>query len=190
MAKEPRRCGGGTGPPGARPTRRRVLAGLGALLVPALPVPPPARADEGAGGAAGLGPETKLPLPRFVSLGSAEVNVRRGPGLAYRKDWVYRRRGLPVRIIDEYGQWRRIVDSDGAGGWVYHALLSGRRTVVVTADMATLRARPGPEAPPVARAEQGVVARLGECVAGWCEIDADEAEGWVSVSDVWGAGAR
>jgi SH3-like domain-containing protein len=73
-----------------------------------------------------LGPETNLPLPRFVSLRGGKVNVRRGPGLEYRIDWVFQRSGLPVRVIDEYGNWRRIADSDDAGGWVYHALLTGR----------------------------------------------------------------
>jgi len=187
-----------------------VVAGLAAALCLAGPTPgeaqsaggavePPARAT-GAGAAAEdaaeganealavtLGPETNLPLPRFVSLNAREVNVRRGPGLDYRKDWIYRREGLPVQVIDEYQHWRRIVDSDDAGGWVYHALLSGRRTVVVTADLATLRADPMPDAAPVAHAEQGVVARLKECEAGWCRVTADGIEGWVRAAEVWGA---
>jgi SH3-like domain-containing protein len=137
-------------------------------------------------GGAGLGPVTKLPMPRYVSLGSNEINVRRGPGLMYRKDWVFRRSGLPVRIVDEYGDWRRIVDSDDAGGWVYHALLSGRRTVLVTAAEAVLRDEPGQDAPMSARAEQGAVARLVECEPDWCEIEANDISGWVRKEAIWG----
>lgn len=146
----------------------------------------PAPGQEGGAPAEGLGPVTKLPLPRYVSLRSNEINVRRGPGLDYRKDWVFRRASLPVRVVDEYGDWRRIVDSDGAGGWVYHSLLSGRRTVLVTSPMATLRDRPVETAVPVAQAEQGVVARLDECQPRWCRIGIGGVEGWVLREALWG----
>ena len=56
-----------------------------------------------------LGPVTNLPIPRFVSLRSSEINVRRGPGLDYRKDWVYRRAGLPVQVIEEYGPMVNVI---------------------------------------------------------------------------------
>ncbi len=133
------------------------------------------------------GPVTNLPLPRYVSLRSNEINVRRGPGRAYRRDWVYRRAGLPVMIVEEYGDWRRILDADNAGGWVYHALVTGKRTVLVTAaDGAVLLEKPDPAAPPVARAEEGVIARLNACRPDWCEIEADGYEGWVPKTMIWG----
>ncbi len=136
-----------------------------------------------------LGPETNLPLPRYVSLRAGEVNVRRGPGLEYRIDWVFRRSGLPVRVVDEYGNWRRIADSDDAGGWVYHALLTGRRMALVTAPEVTFRAKPAGTAEPTARAEQGVVAHLLQCRADWCEVEARGTEGWVPKSTIWGVEA-
>jgi len=136
-----------------------------------------------------LGPETNLPLPRFVSLRGAKVNVRRGPGLEYRIDWVFQRSGLPVRVIDEYGNWRRIADSDDAGGWVYHALLTGRRMALVTAPEVTFRAEPDDSAAETAYVEQGVVAHLLQCRADWCEMEAKGAEGWLPKSAIWGVGA-
>jgi len=149
-------------------------------------LPSPGAATPEKGGAEGIGPETKLPLPRYASLRSDEINVRRGPGLSYKKDWVFRRARLPVRIIGEYRDWRQIVDSDNAGGWVYHALLSGRRTVLVTAEMVELRDEAAPEAPVVAEAERGVVADLVACTIEWCEIEADRLEGWVPKHAIWG----
>lgn len=137
-----------------------------------------------------IGPVTKLPLPRFVSLRSSEINVRRGPGLDYRKDWVFQTAGLPVQVVDEYGDWRRIVDADGAGGWVYHSLLSGRRTVLVTAEMATLRDRPVETAVPVAKAGRGVVAGLRKCEPRWCELEIEGVRGWVLRRQIWGADGR
>ena len=133
-----------------------------------------------------LGAVTNLPIPRYVSLRSSKINVRRGPGLDYRKDWVYRRAGLPVRVVDEYGDWRRIVDKDEAGGWVYHAMITGRRTVLITADNVIFREKPADTAAATARAERGVVARLRECHPRWCEIEAEGHRGWVHKSTIWG----
>ena len=165
---------------------KRMAAVLLAVTLAAAGGPGLAEGSGAAAGAAAVGSVTKLPLPRYVSLRSNEINVRRGPGLDYRKDWVFRRAGLPVKVVDEYGDWRRIVDSDGAGGWVYHSLLSGRRTALVTSPLATLRDRPVETAIPVAEAEQGVVARLDECRPRWCRVGIEGTEGWVLREQVWG----
>jgi SH3-like domain-containing protein len=102
---------------------------------------------------------------------------------------VFQRSGLPVRVIDEYGNWRRIADSDDAGGWVYHALLTGRRMALVTAPEVTFRAEPADSAPMTARAEQGVVAHLLQCLADWCLVETKGAEGWLPKNAIWGVGA-
>ena len=70
-------------------------------------------------------------MPRFVSLKSDRVNVRGGPQKEQEVRWVYTRAGMPVEITAEFENWRRIRDWEGAEGWVYHSLLSGRRTAVV-----------------------------------------------------------
>ncbi len=80
-----------------------------------------------------IGPVSGLPVPRFVSLKPDKVNVRGGPNARPRRELAYTRAGLPVEITAESDNWRRIRDSDGAEGWVYHSMLSGRRTAVVTA---------------------------------------------------------
>ena len=79
----------------------------------------------------GKGPVTNLPLPRYVSLKGSEGNARRGPSLSHRIDWVFRHAGMPLRVVAEFGHWRRVEDKDGAGGWVHYALLSGVRTAIV-----------------------------------------------------------
>jgi SH3-like domain-containing protein len=158
-------------------------------LAVAVAVPNAGAQEQPAGQVVELGPETNLPLPRFVSLRGGKVNVRRGPGLEYRIDWVFQRSGLPVRVIDEYGNWRRIADSDDAGGWVYHALLTGRRMALVTAPEVTFRAEPADSAPMTARAEQGVVAHLLQCLADWCLVETKGAEGWLPKNAIWGVGA-
>jgi SH3-like domain-containing protein len=136
--------------------------------------------------AAGRGSVTNLPLPRYVSLKTDEGNVRRGPSLSHRVDWVFRLRDMPLRVTAEHGHWRRVVDRDGAGGWVHFSLLSGVRTVLVEEDLAALRTRPLPDAPEVARLEAGVVARLGTCGPDWCRVSAGGYRGWMPKSDLWG----
>ena len=139
-----------------------------------------------AGAVVERGAVTNLPLPRFVSMKSMEGNVRRGPSLSHRIDWVYRLKDLPLRITAEYGHWRRVEDRDGQGGWVHYALLSGVRTILVEADEIVLRAQPDIRAPEIARARRGVVARIDRCGADWCRIRKDGHRGWVEKAGLWG----
>ena len=135
------------------------------------------------------GPVTNLPLPRYVSLKGSEGNARRGPSLSHRIDWVFRHAGMPLRVTAEFGQWRRVEDQDGAGGWVHYQLLSGVRTAIVQQDMVELRARPDLNAGVIAMAEGGAIVRLGECNVGWCQISGAGAKGWVEKAAIWGVDA-
>jgi SH3-like domain-containing protein len=134
----------------------------------------------------GRGPVTNLPLPRFVSIKTDKANVRRGPGLTQKVDWVFTRKNMPVQVVAEYGNWRRVHDIDGAGGWIHFSLLSGVRTVIVQKDYTPLRSSAAVGADPNAYAEQGVVAFLGKCLPNWCRIKVDGYRGWVLKSEIWG----
>jgi SH3-like domain-containing protein len=138
------------------------------------------------GAAPGRGAVTNLPVPRYVSLKTAEGNVRRGPSLAHRIDWVFTRRDMPLRVTAEYEHWRRVEDNEGQGGWIHYSLLSGVRTVLVEEDLAPLRRSPDSEAEALAKAQAGVIARLGGCVVDWCEVSAGGQDGWIAKSALWG----
>ena len=133
-----------------------------------------------------LGSETKLPVPRFVSLRSGEVNLRTGPGTNYPVDWVFVRRGLPVEIIGEFDVWRKIRDWQGTVGWVHQSMLDGRRTARITGADRELRRQPAEGAGIVARVAPGVIGRLLECEASWCELDAEGYRGWLKRDEFWG----
>jgi len=135
------------------------------------------------------GQVTQLPIPRFVSMKATEGNVRRGPSLSHRIDWVYKRKDLPLQITNEHGHWRQVRDHDGAGGWVHYSLLSGVRTALVEAETLNLQSRPDPDSSVVAIVERGVVARLSECAPDWCRIRIDGYRGWVRKSALWGVAA-
>jgi len=142
---------------------------------------PPAPAQE-------RGPVTTLPLPRFVSLKVSEGNLRSGPSRSHRIDWVLIRRGMPLQVIAEYDQWRRVVDHDGVAGWVHSALLSGSRTALVDAEQVTLYGRPDPDTTEIAVLERGVVARLDRCTPNWCRLSAGGYRGWAPKGGYWGVG--
>ncbi|WP_181420798.1 SH3 domain-containing protein [Rhodobacter viridis] len=165
--------------------------GLGTLPAPAQEIddgPPPTEeaVAQALATQSGRGPVTNLPLPRYVSLKGSEGNARRGPSLSHRIDWVFTHAGMPLRITAEFGHWRRVEDRDGAGGWVHYSLLSGVRTVIVEDDMTELHARADAKSAVVALAEMGAVAKLGDCTLEWCEISAEEADGWVQKTAIWG----
>lgn len=156
------------------------MGGLTRFLLIAILAAAPALAEQQ------RGPVTNLPLPRFVSMKAAEGNVRRGPSLTHRIDWVFKRRDMPLMITAEHGHWRRVSDREGAGGWVHYSLLSGARTVIIELDMTTLHARPDADTPVNAKLQKGVVARLGKCEPDWCRVTAGGYRGWALKDRLWG----
>jgi len=125
-------------------------------------------------------------LPRFASLRSEEVNLRVGPGENYPIEWVFKRKDMPVEILEEFQNWRRVQDWQGDKGWVLDRMITGKRDVIVAGTVRALFRQPDPGAPIVARAEPGVVARLIEFQGPWCHIEAGGFKGWVQRSEVWG----
>jgi len=134
----------------------------------------------------GKGPVTNLPVPRYVSLKTSDGNVRRGPSLEHRIDWVFRHLGMPLRITAEFEHWRRVEDNEGQGGWIYYTLLSGVRTVLVTEPKTELHQGPEARTAVIAIADEGVIGKLGPCTIDWCEISAGGETGWVEKLRLWG----
>ncbi len=134
-----------------------------------------------------------LPLPRFVSLKSGRVNSRIGPGVNYSVEWLYLKPGLPMEIIQEYDNWRRVRDADGSEGWINQSLLSGRRTAIAAPwqkgkdARIHLLAEPDSSARTLAIVEPGVIGTIRACDGDWCEMTFEGHTGWMSQSLVWGA---
>src|ERR1700745_1267941 len=81
--------------------------------------------------ASAVAAEKGLPVPRFVTLRSDQVNVRTGPGERYPIEWVFTRKGMPVEILAEFDVWRKIRDWQGTEGWVHQRMVTGNRAVIV-----------------------------------------------------------
>lgn len=130
---------------------------------------------------------TGLPVPRWLSLKSDEVRARAGPGLDHRILWEYRAARLPVQVVAETREWRKICDPDGAVAWVHRSVVSSRRSAFNPAfQPVELRARPEAEARVVARLSARSLIALDDCEDGWCRVAAGRLKGWVEDTAVWG----
>ncbi len=129
---------------------------------------------------------SNLPIPRYVSLKSAEVNVRVGPGKRYPTQYVYKRLGLPVQVVEEFAHWRKIADYEGASGWVHKGMIDGKRTAIIVGKSQNLYAKPDATSAPVIRAAKSVVGEVKRCEPDWCEMEISGREGWIRKADIWG----
>lgn len=156
-------------------------------LIAAVFLAMPALADSGQSGAAKveISHFSGKPVPRFENFRFAAVNGREGPSESHRILWRYERAGLPVLIVKESRNWRRVRDPDGDEVWVHARMLAPDRRALVLAT-GGVHARPDAEAPEVARLEAGVVAELSGCQAEWCHVSAQGRHGWFARSALWG----
>lgn len=129
-------------------------------------------------------------MPYWASLNAGEVMMRKGPGRNFPADWLYRRKGLPVKVVKaykaEHAEWRRIQDPDGAEGWVQANLLSDKRSALVIGDVRPLREKPAAGAPILWRAEPGVVGSISQCANGWCRLDVRGQAGYIETTQLFG----
>jgi SH3-like domain-containing protein len=140
----------------------------------------------------GTGQSSGLPVPRFVSLKADRVNVRGGPTRDHEVSWIFTRAGLPVEVTAEFDNWRRIRDSEGAEGWVYHSMLSGKRMAVVEPNpkqkvpFYALHDSAAENSGVAAKLEPGVLAQVKKCTGTWCRIAGNGFDGWIEQDRLWG----
>ncbi len=128
-------------------------------------------------------------VPYWATIRAEEMYMRVGPSRDYKVAWVYKRPGLPMKVVRVVDGWRLVRDHEGAQGWVASSLLSRQRGAVVVGEgLAEMRAEPSESAKLKWKLEPGVVGELGDCDEGWCEFDVDGRRGWVRAASLWGAG--
>ncbi|MCC2096143.1 MAG: hypothetical protein KDJ29_04595 [Hyphomicrobiales bacterium] len=168
--------------PSKRPGAAAALLAIG-ILLPSTSIAQAAPPEQ-------LGVSTGLSIPRYVSLKSGTVNMRRGPARDHGAVWTYKLAGLPVEITAEFENWRKIRDWEGSEGWVFHTLLSGRRTVMVAPwqkkGLIELHKEASEDSALVARIEPRVVAKVRSCNKVWCRISGKGFDGYVRQKTIWG----
>lgn len=127
-----------------------------------------------------------LAVPRFVSTKKEIVNMRVGPGQEYPLEWVYVRKNIPLKVISEFNVWRKIIDHEGATGWIHTSLLSSKRYGMITKSGVKLRATPHDAAPIRAIADSGVMMKIQYCKKEWCQLAQEQIKGWTRRNQFWG----
>lgn len=144
-------------------------------------------ANAGAAGPPRVTP-SGLEVPRYVSLKYETVNARNGPDEAHRLLWVYRAKGLPVQVVAETREWRRVCDPEGGLAWVHKRTTDGRRTAMrIQSTPLALLASPRDGAKISAWLRGRSTANLDRCEKGWCRLKAEGSAGWARESQIWGA---
>ena len=125
--------------------------------------------------------------PYWASIASGEAMMRTGPGRNYPGIWLYKRRDLPVRVVQVYPNWRKIEDPGGQQGWMLVTLLSDRRTAIVKPGVPRdIHVKRDPNSPVRYRAEAGVVGRIEKCDGSWCKFEVGKREGYIAQAEIWG----
>lgn len=129
----------------------------------------------------------KLFIPKFVTIKSNEVNARTGPSIKSPIEWVFIKKGEPVKITASYDHWRCIEDIKGEGGWVHLSLLSSKRAVIITEKrLVAINQKPSSNSKVLARLMPGLRCRLNKCKLHWCYINCKNYEGWLEKKSIWG----
>lgn len=128
-----------------------------------------------------------LPVPRWVSLKFDKVNARSGPGDDHRLVWVWRAKGLPLQVVAETREWRKVCDPDGSTAWVHRRTVDGvRKGLNAGVAPLALRSRPRAEAGVKAWLAKGAAADLDRCEKGWCRVKVADRTGWTPQASLWG----
>jgi SH3-like domain-containing protein len=130
------------------------------------------------------------PAPHYMAIRSERTEARSGPGQTHAVEWIYRRKGLPMRVLGRDGAWLRVEDPGGAQSWMHRSGLEERRTVFVTGGRlgsVTLRRTAQADGRAVVHLERGVVAELDACRGAWRRVIAGGYAGWARADAFWGA---
>lgn len=126
-------------------------------------------------------------MPYWASLRYDEVRMRVGPSGEYPIEWIYKRKGLPVKVVRLREGWRLVEDPEGTQGWIASSQLDpARGVVIIGTGLADIRAEASPTSALKWRAQPSVVAKLTRCAETWCEVDIAGRKGWALRERLWG----
>jgi len=122
----------------------------------------------------------------FLSLRNKTVNLRQGPSFDYPIKLVYKKKFLPVELIDKSGPWRKIKDIENNVGWIHIALLSKKKTAITIKDNIILNSRASIYSEPKAIIKKGRLVFVKRCKNIWCKIQTGKFHGWIPKNTLWG----
>ena len=123
---------------------------------------------------------------KFLSLKNDKVNLRQGPSFEYPIKLIYKKKFLPLVILDESGNWRKILDFKNNSGWIHTSQLSKKKTAICMTNNSLLHKKPTIFSKPLARLEVGRLVIIKSCKNEWCKISSGSFVGWISKNSLWG----
>ncbi len=121
----------------------------------------------------------------YLMLKNSKVNVRMGPGLDYPVKFIYKKKYLPVKIIDKKENFRKVIDHKKNSGWVHISQLKKVNSVIVLSNRILFK-KPSFNSRPIANIDSGRLLVLKKCKKDWCEVSSQNYKGWINMDDVWG----
>ena len=121
----------------------------------------------------------------FLSLKNKKVNVRYGPGFDYPIKYIYKKKFLPVKVIDKKENFRRIIDHKKNSGWIHISQLRKSKSIIVLEDKILFK-NPSNFSKPLAQVKKGRLLIVQKCDGEWCKIKSENFKGWIKTNNVWG----
>ena len=121
----------------------------------------------------------------YLMLKNSKVNVRMGPGLDYPVKFIYKKKYLPVKVIDKKENFRKIIDHKKNSGWIHISQLKKVNSVIVLSNRILFK-KPSFNSRPIANIDSGRLLVLKKCKKDWCEVISQTYKGWINMDDVWG----
>tara|TARA_Y100000996_G_scaffold63435_1_gene42973 strand:- start:11 stop:460 length:450 start_codon:yes stop_codon:yes gene_type:complete len=121
----------------------------------------------------------------FLMLKNNKVNVRYGPSFDYPIKYIYKKKQLPVRLIDKKENFRRIIDHKQNSGWIHWTQLTKSKSLITTSRKILFK-NPTKYSKPLARLDTGRLLLIQKCEKKWCNVKTDQFSGWIDKNNVWG----
>jgi len=121
----------------------------------------------------------------FLSLKKDKVYVRYGPGKNYPVKYIYRKRFLPIKVIDQKDNFRRIIDHKQNSGWIHRIMLRKLNSLVILEEKIVFK-KNTKFSKPIVKLEKGRLVIIKRCKINWCRIETGNYSGWIETKNVWG----
>ena len=121
----------------------------------------------------------------FLMLKNSKVNVRMGPGMDYPIKFIYKKKYLPVKIIDKKDNFQKIIDHKKNSGWIHWTQLKKINSILILSDRILFK-KPTYNSKPLANIKSGRLFVLEKCKKNWCKVSSQSYSGWITVENAWG----
>ena len=121
----------------------------------------------------------------FLMLKNNKVNVRYGPGFDYPVKYIYKKKYLPIKVIDKKENFRRIIDFKNNSGWIHTSQLKKSKSFILLENQ-ILFSKPTKYSKPILKIAKGRLLLIKKCKIKWCRVKTENYLGWIMTDNVWG----